>query len=207
MVEIALNLRFLLWQDEMLTLQKSEKISKWPHRGAKWFQKLAVWAECDISRAEAILTGAEVSQMELNNIKQNKPLTEDEFITLTNTNILNLQIDNKELNIWQENVIFLLEKLEHGENAKLVRCLNVNQTTLSKWKKKTHLPEKKHRNVIQQFFNLPNQIDLEREPLFLSIDPINTHERKLWLCEKIHELPEQKLNDFFPALKCLLESS
>lgn len=208
MVDISLNLRFLLWQDEISSLQKLEKPSQWTERLSKWSRRLADWAECDASRAEALIKGVEISQTELENIKQNKRFNEDEFMILINTNLLqvNFEFRNKSLDIWQENVLFLLTKLEHGEKTRLAELLNINSANLSKWNKRVHVPEKKYKSKIQQYFNLSNQIDLEQEPLFLSLDPISIQEQKLWLCQKIQEIPEKSLQDFFPALKRLLES-
>jgi len=204
MVDISQNLRFLLWQDEILNLQKRQKVSKWPERTTKWCQKLAFWAECDFLRAEAILKGAKISQAELNNIKHNKPLNEDEFIAITNADMLHLQLDNQPLNIWQENVLFLLDRLNHGDKSKLAKVLNTSPSNFSRWKKKIHTPEITYKDIIHNFFNIHSHIDLEKDPLFLSIEPIDVPEIKLWLCQKIQELPEKTLQDFFPALKRLL---
>ncbi len=208
---MSLNLRFLLWQNEMSDVKESKELSQWMERASKWSKKLAAWAECNTLRAEALLRGADIAQHELDNIKRNKPLNEDDFITLINTDIW--QKSNDELlNIWQENVIFLLARLEHGEKSKLIEKFKeispkFSNANFSKWEDRKHIPKKQYKFMIHDFFNLPNQIDLEKEPLFLSIDPIRIQEKKSWLCQKIRELPEQKVRDFFPALKCLLESS
>jgi hypothetical protein len=214
MVEMSLNLRFLLWQNEMSGVKESKELSQWMERASKWSKKLAAWAECDTSRAESLLRGAEISKIELDNIKRNKPLNDDEFIALINIELWQnyKNNNNQTLSIWQENIIFLLDRLEHGEKSKLIENLKekspkFSNANFSKWEERKHIPNTKYKNIIHHFFNLPNQIDLEKEPLFLSIDPIRIQEKKSWLCQKIQELPEQKVRDFFPALKCLLESS
>ncbi len=205
MVDIALNLRFLLWQDEKSRLQNSERLSQWPERPLKWSKRLADWAECNSSRAEDLLRRAEISQTELNNIKLNHPLNDEDFMTLTNGNFLE-QKHNSGLNIWQENILFLLDKLIHGENSHLAEHLGISSGNISKWKKRQHEPEKTHKYMIHTFFKLSSKIDLEQYPLFLSIEPVRTQEQKEWLRKKIQDLTEETTQELFPALKRLLEN-
>lgn len=210
MVDIALNLRFLLWQYEKsrlqnkTRLQNSERLSQWSSRPLKWSRRLADWAECNSSRAEDLLRGAELSQTELNNIKLNYPLNDEDFMNLTNVSFLE-QRHNSGLNIWQENILFLLDTLRHGENSQLTKHLGINSGNVSKWKKRQHEPEKTHKYMIHSFFKLSSQIDLEQYPLFLSIDPVRTYEKKEWLQKKIQDLTEETTQELFPALKRLLE--
>jgi len=205
MVDIALNLRFLLWRDEKSRIQDSERLSQWPERPSKWSRRLADWAECNPARAEKLIRGAEIFQAELDSIKLNHPLNDDEFMTLRNGSFLE-SIAQNQLNIWQENLVFLLDKLVHGENNKLAKKLNVNSGSISRWKNRENEPKQSRKYEIQDFFKLSAQVDLEHYPLFLSIDPVRTYEKKEWLQKKIQDLTEETTQELFPALKRLLEN-
>jgi transcriptional regulator with XRE-family HTH domain len=109
------------------------------------------------------------------------------------------------INIWQENVLYLLSTLKHGSHGQLAEALGVTPGTISKWKKRDYLPEKTHLSKLCEVFEL-RSTDLLKEPLFLSPMPADIVGRRQWLYEQIQSLDGSTLQLLFPALERLLRS-
>ena len=185
MSTFAQNLSFLLWQQEL------------PRQD--WVAKVAELGKCSEARAERLLANGKPNLDELRLLAEGFGRTEEE---LQFSNLL----AESNVNIWQENVLYLLSTLKHGTNGRLAEALGVSAGTVSKWKKREHLPEKIHQQKLREIFEL-HATDLQEEPLFLSPTPVDTFGRRMWLCERIKEMDGKTLQSLFPALERLLKES
>lgn len=187
MSNFSANLRFVLWQNEV-------------PRSA-WVEQITQWVGCDALRAEKLLREASPSPQELDHIVQATHVNEDELMY---TDLLR----QSELDLWQENVLYLLKTLKHGEQKRLTDSLGIcSPATISKWKNRTTKPERTYKKGIQHFFGLPDSMDLEHEPLFLSLSPIDTVSQRIWLHQRIDALSDHTLQKLFPALERLFKDS
>jgi hypothetical protein len=178
------NLRFLLWH---------HKVAK-----ADWAGAVAQWTGSNEARAERLLSGSVPPSVEdLRSLAEALQISEDEILYAD-------LLKEAEVNIWQENVLHLLNTLKHGENKRLASFLDLEGGTISKWKKRLYNPEKKHKQKLQDFFAVPTPIDLEADPVFLSLSPCDATSQRTWLHSKIDHLSERSLQQLFPALERLL---
>jgi len=182
MSNVAQNLCFLLWQQQQ------------PRH--LWAGQVARLANCDIARSVALLKGDLPTLGELQSLATGLGLPEEDL------QFSDLLADSR-LSIWQENVLHLLSTIQRGEHGTVAEALGVTPSTLSKWKKREHVPERTHRAKLQQVFEL-HSIDLDTEPLFLSPTPADLVGRRQWLCERIQTIDGKTLQLLFPALERLL---
>jgi transcriptional regulator with XRE-family HTH domain len=183
---LSQNLRYLL-------LKKGVERSDWT-------EALATTLKCDQKRARAILEGQadNVNQAEMEALFQFSGI---KFQKLALENL----IENEDIDVFQLNISFLLERLPHGKKKHLADKLGVDQTTISRWGKGTQRPTKRKIRAILDYFNLPRTMDLENESVFLSTMPIGEAEMKEWLKKKIDELDRETLRELAPALIMILK--
>lgn len=180
------NLRYILWWQG--TPQES------------WGAEVSAWVSCDEDRAWQLLKSEQPTQAELEAISQATGYGQDELV-------FSDLLQESDLDIWQENVVYLVNSLGHGENGKLAQALDIQGSTISKWKRRGPIPEKTHKPGIQSFFGVPTAIDIEHHPLFLDLSPISVMEQRVWLQKQIEQLDSQTLQQLFPALERLFRDS
>jgi transcriptional regulator with XRE-family HTH domain len=100
-------------------------------------------------------------------------------------------------------VKYLLGNLRHGGMKELCRDLDINMSTLNRWKNKT-IPSKSQLATLARSFGLAEDVDLRVDPVFLSLDPPGVFARKEWLKSRLDEMSPADLRKYFPALKALL---
>ncbi|MEO0373760.1 MAG: hypothetical protein AAF329_03865 [Cyanobacteria bacterium P01_A01_bin.17] len=182
----SLNLRYILWQQD-----KPQE---------NWELEVATWAKCSEERALELLKHTQPSEPESEAISQATNYSQDELVF---SNLL----EESGLDIWQENVAYLVNSLAHGENSKLAKALDVASSTISKWKNRQQRPEKTHRKGLYSFFEVPGLIDLEKDPIFLDLSPIFATAQRAWLHRQIDQLKGKTIQALFPALERLLRDS
>ena len=165
----------------------------------KWIETLASSLRCDKRRAQAILEG------------QFDTLSQDEIELLSNFSGMTLEklasenlIEARKVDIFSFNLSFLLERLPHGKKKHLAENLGVDQTTISRWGNGTQRPTRKKMEAILDYFNLPRNVDLRNDPIFLSTMPIGEDETKQWLKDRIDGLDREELKQLAPALMMLV---
>jgi hypothetical protein len=50
-------------------------------------------------------------------------------------------------------------------------------------------------------FGLDPELDLAKEPIFLSMVPVGAHLQKAWLLERVKEMPAEEIAKVFPAVQ------
>lgn len=180
---IPSNLAFVLWKGGV------------PR--ARWIHELAVICDCDSSRALDLLRGkAKPSHEEMELLSR---ATEVESSLLLYGRLL------EGTDVFSENLKFLFSSVEHGGLKHLAETIEVGQATVYKWKGGSQLPSKSHLLGILSFFGLGPVTDLTSTPLFLSMDPIGARATREWLIDRIQNIDDDQLAEFFPALKKLLD--
>jgi len=175
------NLHYLLW-------------SKEPANRERWREILAGWAGCDEVRSAALIRGAFPSPGELRNLKS---LTGDDVERLRFSRLLDPEV------ILSRNIDYLFEGLDHGMKGEYAKALEVDLSTISRWRRGRARPSRSHVLALAAKFALAPEVNLEETPLFLSPVPVSLAQRREWLKTRVDRLPAEQLTALFPALQRL----
>ena len=180
----TLNLRFLL-------RQKNPDPESWP--GILRSKSAGI---CQTEgRALQLINGAEINDDEVEavfeffNFGQPDDLRSARLFEQSGESILKLNLE------------FLLKTLPHGWKRRLAYRLDIKQETISRWITKGVPPEKKNIQGVIKFFGLPENTNLNEEPLFLSTSPLGVFAQKAWLQTQIERIPSSHFGRVFPALE------
>lgn len=194
MVMLSQNLRYLLWKKEI------------PR--SRWINQLSEWLSCEICRVKAILQGAPLTEAECEELRQSSDLDPD-FADDDLMSSIHYRdwLKEKQVSIIHENIRFLVQQWKESgqKRTNLASKVEVNDSTVSRWLEEKRKPQGKQKEKLHQVFGLPSGINLENDPLFLSLEPVGTLEQRNWLHEHIDSIDNKTLRDFFPALKKLLD--
>lgn len=111
--------------------------------------------------------------------------------------------------MFEENVNVLLENVQHLAKSygqkKMADKIGVADITVSRWCNQKQKINPSNIEAIHHRLQLPSNIDIRTDPIFLFLTPFEDAERKKWLNERINELDAGTLRDLFPALEKLLK--
>jgi transcriptional regulator with XRE-family HTH domain len=180
------NLRYLLWRERV-------SVGNWPRH-------LAGWAGCNQERAEELLrgTGEPLQDAEQEAIKKSLGVNPEE---IQYTRLL----ESDRVNILVENVVYLLDSLEHGEQKQVADKIGRSPLTVSRWHTRKQPPELSVVKQLQEALGVPLARDLSREALFLEPGPVGSQARRRWLQQQVGKLPDERLNGYWLAFYDLLK--
>lgn len=164
---------------------------------------LAARIGCSQDRMQKLLSGqVRLTAEELENIEQAFGISGESFLgSLAGL----LGID-----VFTANVHYLLGEVlrQIGKTKKeLARCVGVNPNQVSQWhKQKTVRMRRKNIEKLKECLGLDHDIDLERDMLFLTGQPVSDKHRREKLKEMVDQLPAEELRKLYPALTKLLET-
>ena len=176
------NLRFLLWQ-------------KHPTPGNDWPSRVTRWCAVDVQRAVQLLNGAYPQDAEVAELAR-----ESQFEAET----LMFQRLLKPSDILANNIRYLFDGLGHGAKGEFASAIDVDASTISRWKRGKLRPSSGHLDLLKRQFGLPAEIELDDDPLFLSARPVSHMQRREWLKARIDDLSLKEMNELFPALYRIL---
>jgi len=185
MPDLSQNIRYLLWK-------KGVDRFEWP-------AKFAEVVGCAEDAAENLLSGgcAILGDKELKALANFAGV---EQLDLTSKDLL----VSADLNLFHENLSFLIDLLPHGEKQHFAQELGVDATTISRWKSGAQRPTKNKLKMVRNYFGVEDDVILEETPLFLSVWPIGVFGTKRWLHRRIEKLDKGAIRLLYPALKRLL---
>jgi transcriptional regulator with XRE-family HTH domain len=105
----------------------------------------------------------------------------------------------------KQNMVYLMEYLPQGSQKKLTSMLKVRKETVSRWATGKKPPTVKHRREILRFVGVPEHIDIEQVPLFLSTEPLGVFQQRAWIRGRLDALDAEELAQLFPALEKMLK--
>lgn len=179
------NIRYLLWREGI------------PKRD--WLTRVAEWVGLDPDQAEKLLggknddsgpSGVEAIAKEAKVRVQD--LLQKDLLATGGVDILT------------ENIRYLIEGLPHGFKKEFAATLEVDVTTVSRWRNGGQRPTRTKLGEIGKYFGIQPDIDLESDPVFLSIEPVSNIQYREWLHEKIDQLDDRTLTNLMPAFERLL---
>lgn len=106
----------------------------------------------------------------------------------------------------KENLTFLLDTLPRGGRKALADKLGIRQSTITRWVSDSKVPEAKNLEGLLKHLGLDPDLDLTREPIFLSLQPVGGFLQRQWLVERLTTMTEEEITRFFPALARIVGS-
>ncbi len=181
----AENLRYLLWNKNV--------------KREEWVTTLTTWLQCDCSRATELLrSNRQLASEEIENLIKAIYFVERDFESMR-------FIEEDKMDIPLMNLRYLLDSLKRGERKILAKNLEVHEVTISRWYAGSQIPSPRHYQALCEFFDLDHNLDIQTEPIFLSLEPVTVVERKKWLQERIEQLDSTFFHELFPVLKRLFQ--
>lgn len=184
--QITLNLRWLM---------KS--------RGAptgRWALTLAELSRRTISfsRATGLLLGASPSEAELRVLVDVAGCDREELIAAP--------LYARDETILALNLRHLVDSIPHGERKAAAKRIGVSEWQLSRWRKWTTTggPHPANLRNLLKFHGMDSDIELEKVPLFLSMEPVSGYSQKAWLSSRVEEMSPSEVAALYPALRKLL---
>ena len=104
-----------------------------------------------------------------------------------------------------KNLHYLFGTIKHGENAEFVNFIEVNPSTLTRWKQGKSKPDKYAQTQIARYFGLKDSEDLKKQLLFLDLDPVSTQQKKQECKQLIDEMDKEEFDRIYTGLKKLLK--
>ena len=108
--------------------------------------------------------------------------------------------------ILRHNLHFLLDAIPAGQGAEAARSIGITASQLSRWKSGLRRPHPRNLRGLLRYHGLDPDIPLDREPLFLMMEPVGGHIQKQWLVARVEEMPNADIVQLYPALKRLLST-
>jgi len=176
------NVRYLLWSR--------------PVERGRWEGTVANWAGCELERARALLRGEQARPGELAALSAASGVAEPELA-------YGRLVEGRDILL--ENLRHVFQDAEHGAKSQLALRIGVHPATISAWLSGRQRPRGSQLERLARELGLLDGAELETKPLFLSLDPVASQQRRAWLRERINELDDRTLAELFPALKRLLE--
>ncbi len=103
------------------------------------------------------------------------------------------------------NLRYLVDLLPYGGKKKLAAVLEVDGSTISRWRAGGQVPGKRKLSAVKTFFHLSDDVDLHRDLVFNFETPVGEEEKRKWLKTRIVELDSESLKELFPSLWKLLK--
>jgi len=189
--QVSANSRYLLWR-------RGLPRSDW----AAWLGRHTSMAP---SRIPLLLSGNltddQISEAELVTLSRALDLPEDEG-TLRYSDL-----PAEGSNVLRENLQHLFHSLGHGGKKELARRLGIASSTVSRWLNGANEPHAATLATVVTFFGLPPETDLRLVPIFLSLDPVSSTEKRRWLHARVDAMSPDDLRELFPALRRILDKS
>jgi transcriptional regulator with XRE-family HTH domain len=180
--QAALNIRYFLWKKKGV-----------PANG--WSRELSNLLSCERTRAEELLWSGRLSHQELMLLAEDAGVTEESF--------LNSPFIEERIDILSVNLVYLFESLEHGGQKRFAESIGISPVNITRWKSGETKINAKHLMQIKEFFGLASAVDLQTDPIFLSLTPYGDQNRRRWLNERMKEIDEDSLRRLFPAFERL----
>lgn len=161
-------------------------------------EMLGGWIGSGPIRAAQVLDGAPLTAEELSRAADVCRITEEE---LAYSDLL----ETAERSVLVENIDYLFGTLVHGQLGQFAADIDVNRATVSNWRAGRQRPHQEHLLLIKRYFGLPDETNLEEDPVFLSVAPVGEVAMRRWLRERVEQISRKELQLMFPALQKLLD--
>lgn len=184
--QMALNLRWIL-------KSSGKRPDRWPEELVRLTRNTIRH-----SRAIALLLGAEPSPDEVQLLGDVAGFDGEELVTAP--------LYTRDHSLLAQNLRHLVEAIPHGQGKEAARKIGITEGQLSRWKKwgDQKKPHRTNLRNLLKFHGMDPDVDLEEEPVFLSMEPLSGYAQKEWVSSRVQEMPASEVAKIYPALKKLL---
>ena len=197
---LAENLKYLLWV-----------IARRKHKSEEDYEKSLKEAAdaCGISfqRFRSILNEkSDASEAETQQIKHYVSAFDEDIVPYLECEFLyREQIEAHSKELISDNIMFLIRTIAWGDNRDLVNTLQINNSTLTRWKSGTMKPSKHFQRELCKYYGIGDVDDLKTAYLFFGLSPVTTPQRKMECKRLIDALDRDGFEAVYPALLKLLK--
>ena len=196
MSPLAENIKVLLWMSKGGSSQKSYR---------EYIDYVATRCGMTPDRFRAILRDrAKITDQEVAALRLFFEDYSDNLSALEYTYLFSDLVACSGEDIREKNLRYLLESLEYGENAKFVAAMDVNPSTLTRWKQGKTKPDRYAQAQIAKYFGLKDVEDLKHQFLFLELEPVSTQQKKQYCTKLIDIMDKNSFEAIFAALEKIL---
>jgi transcriptional regulator with XRE-family HTH domain len=181
LTELARNLRYL-----------GMKASPDP---ATWAKSIAIRSGVSEQRVVELMFGAQPKRNEESQLAEAFGMEASELLAAPIYDVL------------KENLQYLLKSLPRGERKKLAAALGMTQSQLSRWATTEVRPEKANLRKLLKYLGLDPDVDLGKEPLFLSTEPVGGYAQKQWLLQRIQAAAPQQIVKHFATMEIIFKEN
>lgn len=197
MNKLVQNIRIWLWYN-LNRLGKTERVEGIFHAWTEAIQAGSVRCGIAEDRLERLVRGtAEATHDEI--AKMATSVDVDPFV-LTDESLF----DEWDIEVKEENVRYLMGLISDGQRADFCRKHDIHPQVAHRWAHKGAKLTRKNETKFKNAFGL-NGIDLGVVTLFLSLEPIDGKSRKEEVIRLLEQMPIEKVDQYYPALRKLLE--
>ncbi len=182
--EVIWNLRWLAWK-------RNPNPANWAAELRAMSRGFVSW-----SRALGLLSGSDPSREEADAIASVAGLEREE--------LLGVPLYARESSVLHENLGYLVASLPQGEQKAAAVFIGISASQLSRWQKMKGRPRKANIRKLLRFHGMDPDTDLEKDPLFLSMEPLSGYAQKAWVAGRVQDMPASEIATIYPALKKLL---
>lgn len=163
-----------------------------------WVSKLASRSRTRLSheRARQLLLGFQPAPGEVEALATIFGLERDELIVAP--------LYNRERGLLQENIAYLAESVRYGQQKKVAKAVGVSPEQFCRWISGKAKPRKSNIRTLLKLHAIDPDLDLERVPIFLSLEPMSAFAKRDWIVAKVQELPADEISAIYPALRKIL---
>ena len=184
----CLNLRWLLLSRESHPSQWAEFLEKFTRKSISR------------RRSNALLEGN-------SSLNEAESLVIAEMFSVDAEELHSVPLYARDNSVFESNINFLLDAIPRGQRKAAAKMIGVKEQQLSRWKNLVVRPRVAHLRSFLRFHGIDPDLDLEKQPLFLSMEPISGFGQKRWLQSRIEQMSAMDVGLMFPALKKLLKPS
>ena len=164
----------------------------------RWINAVADHLKIGIYEARALLEGRRVVvPRELSALASRFCIDEEDLLHSD-------LVADSNLDVLKTNVDFLFGTVGRGGKKDAAQELEVHETTISAWLSGKQSPTRKNQHALIRLFGLKPTADIERDRIFLSLQPVGHLARVEWVVSRVAEVQPDDLRDLFPALHKML---
>ena len=197
MSKLVHNIRIWLWYN-LNRLGKSERVDGIYHAWPDAVQAGSLRCGIAEERLQRLVRGTEEPTRD--EIEKMATSVGVDPVVLTDGSLY----DEWDIEIKEENVRYLMGRISDGQRADFCRQHGIHLQVAHRWAHQGAKLSRKNEAKFKNAFGL-GDIDLGKVPLFLSLEPIDGKSRKEEVIRLLEQMPVDKMDQFYPALRKLLE--
>lgn len=188
------NVKFLMWDKKSDLAFGNTPYAEYP---AAFARRIGL----EVSRFVRILRGElDANAEERNIICKGLNLSEEELVALDVALYFDPNRDDVKKEFFKLNFARLMMNLEHGGKELVAKALDVDVSTLTRWRSGSAYPGRDKRERLAEFFGLESERDITEGYLFYELEPVTVKEKRLEIETALRRMDDRAFGILYPAL-------